>query len=276
VDTPERPALRVPAEAGWPVLGPAEVHVWQMSLQRSPDELESLHALLDADERARVARCRLEADRREMLAARGLLRWVLGGYLGQEPATLRIRRGAGGKPSLVEPRVHFNLSHTRGLALLAVTVDGAVGVDVERVRALADLQEVARHFFSDAERRMLASRSPAEAELGFFRCWTRKEAYVKARGDGLAIPLAAFDVPLEATEEPRPVVSREAGREAHGWYVREVSVDARSGAPVVAAVALRRARWPVRLITWLADGRARDEPERLVRRSHCLTRPARG
>jgi 4'-phosphopantetheinyl transferase len=242
---------RLPEAREWPALGPAEVHIWQLSLRRSPDELEGLHGLLDADERARVARYRLEADRYEALAARGLLRWVLGGYLRQDPATLRFRSGANGKPWLVDSGVQFNLSHTRGLALLAVAIDGAVGVDVERVHAVPDYQDLAHHFFSDAERRVLAGCSRAEAELGFFRCWTRKEAYLKARGDGLAIPLAAFDVPLGTTEEPCPVISREPAPEARGWYVRDVSMEPRPGAAVAAAVALRRPRWQIRPVTWL-------------------------
>lgn len=151
-------------------------------------------ASASSDERVDAARLQLERDRLEHLAARGLTRIVLGAALGVEPGALRFARGAHGRPRLVEPErpIDFNLSHTSGLIALLVGEKAALfGVDVEDTRRRRGLH-LAEDFFAPSEVRAVQLAPPAEAGSVFLRLWTLKEAYIKARGLGLAIPLDSF------------------------------------------------------------------------------------
>jgi 4'-phosphopantetheinyl transferase len=204
-----------------------------------------LYGLLDGQERERVARYRFEHLRAHAIAARGLLRRLLAAYLGREPTELRFQYGPFGKPDLVgDERIFFNVAHSGGRGLYAVSRDGAVGIDIELVRSNLDHRGLGRGTFSVAEQAMLASATDDHAaRQGFFRCWTMKEAYIKARGGGLSIPLDSFDVPLQAGY----VHSREAAPCAHGWYVAPLDV----GPEAAAAVAYRDSACEVRASTGL-------------------------
>ena len=151
--------------------------------------------------RARAARFRFERDRVRFIAARGALRSILARYMGCAPAALAFSYSAYGKPALAEmncaqPALSFNLSHSGDWAMCAVAQDRRVGIDIELLRPELATQSIAEHFFSAAEVTALRSLSPAEQIPAFFRCWTRKEAFVKARGEGLSLPLDRFDVSL--------------------------------------------------------------------------------
>jgi 4'-phosphopantetheinyl transferase len=182
-----------------------EVHVWSASLDVPHETSARLHAALDPDELVRSARFRLERDQRRFVVARGVLRDLLGRYLRLEPGRIRFVYNEFGKPDLgpeFASRVKFNLSHSAGAALIAITAASDVGVDLEYIRAESDYAELARRFFSAAELdslKALPSHLYAEA---FFSCWTKKEAYLKARGEGLSSPLNGFSVPV--TTEPSP------------------------------------------------------------------------
>ena len=181
------------------------VRLWLVDLDQ-PDPADS--ALLSADESARAARLVFERHRLRFIAGRAALRRILAAELGVNPVTLTFRYSAAGKPSLDggASDVHFNLSHSEQWALVAVTCVGAVGVDIERRRPLADVLRLARTAFSDAEVEELSAVSPTDREDAFFHGWTRKEAYLKARGDKLS--LADFDVSLTAD---RPQLLRVSG-----------------------------------------------------------------
>lgn len=184
------------------------VRLWLVDL----DEHEPADsALLSADESARAARFVFERHRFRFIAGRAALRRILAAEVGVNPGTLTFRYSPAGKPSLDggANAVHFNLSHSEQWALVAVTSVGAVGVDIERRRPLADVLRLARTAFSDAEVDELSAVSPAEREDAFFNGWTRKEAYLKARGDQLSS--AAFDVSLAAD---RPQLLRVTGDSA--------------------------------------------------------------
>ena len=170
------------------------VHVWRVELDRVEP------ATLSADERARAARFARDIDRARFVASRTALRRVLGDYLGYAAELVSFRYGARGKPSLdLEPApLDFNLSHSRGVALVAVARARAVGVDVERHRAV-DPDALAASCFSPAEQRALAAIAPRDRLAAFFRGWTRKEALIKAHGDGLYLPLDRFTVSLDDT-----------------------------------------------------------------------------
>jgi 4'-phosphopantetheinyl transferase len=162
-------------------------------------------AILDDEERARAERFSFERDRRRFVARRAFLRRVLAGYTGAAPASLRYHRSSFGKPELVAADgLTFSTSHAAGLAIVAVATHGEVGVDVERLRPMPDALDIARRFFAAAELEHLRSVPTSMRSRAFLRLWTRKEAYVKAVGRGLSMPLADFDV-----------LERAVGRAAH-------------------------------------------------------------
>jgi 4'-phosphopantetheinyl transferase len=183
-----------------------------------------LRGLLSAEERARSGRFVFERDRHRYVAAHGRLREILAGYVGAAPASLTFASSPSGKPALAEPRteLRFNLSHSRGLALVAVTRGREVGVDLEAIRAVEDLDDLAASCFSPAETRALAAVPEGSRLEAFFDGWTRKEAFVKLLGDGLSRPLDSFDVTLGPGEPAR--LLRVAGARAADWAIQQVEV----------------------------------------------------
>jgi len=176
-----------------------EVHSWCASLDVPPETSARLYTTLTPDERTRSARFRFERDRQRFIVARGVLRDILGRYLQTEPRQISLVYNAFGKPDLgteFGARLKFNLSHSAGLALIAIAPASNVGVDLEYIRAQADYTDVARYFFSTAECDYLTALPSHLYPEMFFRCWTKKEACVKACGEGLAIPVNGFSVPL--------------------------------------------------------------------------------
>ena len=182
-----------------PEVAEDEVHVWRADLECEARMLRRLEATLSTDERARANRFLFERDRNHFIATRGILRELLGRYVNSAPERLEFDYASQGKPSLRTelPRtaVRFNVSHSHGMALLAFSVGRQVGVDLELVRKFGG-QEIAERFFSPQEVMELSCLPQSLQDEGFFLCWTRKEAYVKARGEGLNIPLKSFHVTL--------------------------------------------------------------------------------
>jgi 4'-phosphopantetheinyl transferase len=237
-----------PAAAAPPSLAVGEVHVWRVSLERPAGEVDRLAAALAPDEQARADRFRVERARREFVAARAALRGILGGYLAADPARLTFRLGPQGKPSLVDagPALHFNLSHSHGLALVAVTCVGEVGVDVEQVRPLADMLPLAERYFAPAEVQILLAL-PAELQReAFFNAWTRKEAFLKAVGVGLSYGLDRVELTLAPGEPARFLrIEGDTGRAAR-W-----ALHALAPAPGYVAALAREGRIPaVACIDW--------------------------
>ncbi len=188
----------------------AEVHVWLAELEQPARTVEQLAGVLSDDELARARRFYFERDRRRFMVARGVLRKILGWYLALPPARLEFTYGPRGKPFLLAAgdgqRLRFNVSHSQELALFAVTRDRELGVDIEFMRPLDDADAIARHFFSAHEQATLLSLPASLKHQGFYNCWTRKEAYIKATGEGLSQPLDEFDVSL-APGEPAKLLS---------------------------------------------------------------------
>lgn len=183
--------------ARWPRLNADEIHVWCVELDEAADAA-SLAACLSADERERADDLPSSAHRRRFVVARAMLRQLLGRYLDQEPGAVVFARGAHGKPFLPQGGLHFNVSHTQGLALYAIASACEVGVDVEWMRPQVAHERIAARFFSPEEQAMLAHMPAEERRAAFYHIWTRKEAYLKAHGDGLAAGLGTFAVSLEA------------------------------------------------------------------------------
>lgn len=209
------------------------------SLAREPSAAEE--GTLDDDERARAARFVHARDRRRFVVAHAALRSFLAERLEIEPTAVRFSRDSSGKPRLASglPILHFNLSHADDVGLLAATYGSAVGVDVERVRSLPHSEDIADANFTDGERDALRELRPDEWEEGFFRCWTRKEAVVKALGDGLGQPLQTFDVRI--TADAGDLFVRVEGRSA-GWWLRNLPAPA--GFAAAGAVTARAGEEP--------------------------------
>ena len=189
----------VPAPVGLK-LASDDVHLWRASLDCDAPVLSRLETTLSPDEMARANRFVFSTDRNHFVAARGILRELLGTYLMLPPAKLEFRYGSHGKPALdvhvFDSVLQFNLSHSGGVAIYAFSLGRRLGVDVERIRPQLAGEDIARRYFAAREvAELLALPAHLRAE-GFFRCWTRKEAYVKAHGAGLSLPLDSFTVSL--------------------------------------------------------------------------------
>lgn len=183
----------------WPI---EAVHIWEIELEQPPRIVAQLESLLFDDERERAAHFYFERDRRRFTVARGALRRILAGYAGSAPAALRFEYGAHGKPALREPPIlrslHFNLSHSHELALLGVVATRLIGIDLEYVSQLIDLEGLATSFFAPEECAALLSQPPNARPLTFFRHWAAKEAYMKGRGEGMALRSQSFSVTFGA------------------------------------------------------------------------------
>lgn len=171
------------------------VHVWRIGLIQPDAIFEALEDLLAEDEKARAHRFHFVRDRRRFTVARAALRQILAGCLGVDPHSVEFSTGSYGKPHLVEENLRFNLSHSGGLALVAVARDRELGVDIEELRHMDDAEALANRFFSTQEsRKLLMAADSASLMRGFFECWSRKEAFIKALGEGLSHPLDSFEV----------------------------------------------------------------------------------
>ena len=172
------------------VLSKDDVHVWRADLDLPTWRLQPLVQTLSSDEQVRADRFYFEKDRKYFIAGRGLLRTILGHYLDLEPSQLQFSYSSRGKPTLVNTNTPealcFNLSHSNGLALYAVTRSRSIGIDLEHVRPMPDAEKLAKRFFSPHEYAVISTLLPEQKQEAFFNAWTRKEAYLKATGDGLA------------------------------------------------------------------------------------------
>ena len=209
------------------MIGRNEVHIWRADLDRMAQQMPDLLQTLTPDEREKAGGFRFQKDRDHFVVARGLLRVILAGYLQARPQQLRFIYGAHGKPSLADEfgggALQFNLSHSHGQALYAVACRRQVGVDIEQVRSDFTWLEIARRFFSPGEVDTLGSLPPEQQTEAFFNCWTRKEAYIKARGEGLSLPLDQFSVSL-APGEPAALLSCSRPQESLRWSLQGVKV----------------------------------------------------
>jgi 4'-phosphopantetheinyl transferase len=187
--------------------------------------VEGALSLLVDDERDRAERFLVERERRRFIVTRATLRRLLAERLGVPARSLRLTKGSHGKPSLAWPfsesGLQFNVSHSGNVAAYAFAYRAAVGIDVEAIRPMADAADIARRFFSRNERKDFFSLDPVDRCVAFFRCWTRKEAFIKAIGEGLSHPLAAFDVSLKPGEPARLLRVGDFPGEQSGWLLGE-------------------------------------------------------
>jgi len=216
-----------------------EVHVWRAQLELPSSQGQWLRGLLTGDELDRANRFSFEMDRQRFIAARGILRSILSRYIPIYPGHLRFYYDQYGKPFL-DPEfssylLNFNLSHSGSMALYAITRNMEVGVDVERVRSDFEYEEIAERFFSANEVAILRT-IPTEKKLeAFYDCWTRKEAYIKAHGKGLSLPLDSFDVSFAPGEPPMLLITKDEPQECSLWTLLEL----RPGLGYIGALAVK-------------------------------------
>jgi len=237
---------------GVPRLGKGDVHVWRACIDLTAQRIQALVELLTADEIDRMARFRVPRDRDRFVAARGLLRSCLAYYCDTHPGRLRFRYGARGKPAVdagSDEAIRFSVSHADGMVLYAVARDGEVGVDLEPRRPHPMDASVARRYFSQREYATLSQLPPAMRPDAFIRCWTRREACLKAQGEGLSSPPQEIDASILGGAPM--AVGRSEGIEVipwrcDRWRVRDLDVDP----DYLAAVAVHGAAHRLSFFAW--------------------------
>jgi 4'-phosphopantetheinyl transferase len=241
------------------ILHDDEVHVWHVDLIAWEKAAGSLFELLDSQERERAARFKFPGPRNQFVISRALLRRALGRYLGIEAREVRFRTTANGKPELAAESglrlddhrnddLRFNLSHTEGVTVFAIARHRQVGVDVERIRMDTNAMELAERFFSHPEVQWLRSQPASEQIPAFFSCWTGKEAYIKAHGEGLSMPLSSFGV-LPASAGASSKLQLEVydhPEETRRWSIWQLEL----GSGLRAALAVEGESCRVRLGQW--------------------------
>ena len=229
-----------------------EVHVWIAFLDRRQSELSFFQSILAQDEISRADRFHFQKDRERFVAGRGILRMILSSYVGVAPGEILFTYGNHGKPWLSRQDgragVQFNLAHSDGTAIYAITLNGAVGVDIESIKYQIPFKDIAEHFFSAAEQTALRGLPQEMQRIAFYKCWTRKEAFIKALGDGLTCPLADFDVSLVPGQPARLLNVGWAPEEASRWCIKDIdAVPGFSAAMVFSGSQCRMhvSQWPL-------------------------------
>ena len=201
-------------------LSPGEIHIWSLRLDPPPEMVERLGRPLAADEWERANRFRFDRHRRQYVVGRGALLTLEAAYTGTRPELVQFRYGDRGKPYVAHPAgdLELNLSNSDEMALVGFVRGVEIGVDIELLKPMPDCEQISERFFSVSERDVLRALPADRKEEAFFNCWTRKEAYLKAVGTGLAAPLDSFDVTLAPGEPPRMLTLEGEAERAARWY----------------------------------------------------------
>ncbi len=225
------------------------IRVWTIPLVIDPAELARLGGLLSDPERARAARYLPAPAREQFTITRACLRLLLGRYLGVAPGCVEFGTSDTGKPTLPGTGLSFNVSHTQGLALIAVAAGLEVGVDVERVRAQPNHLDMATRYFTPGESQRLNALPPTESERAFFHVWTRKEAFLKAIGLGLSHGLERFEVSVPP-DEPCRLLHIDGNADA---AARWTLLNLEPAAGYVAALAVEGTGYEVEMSSWTGE-----------------------
>ena len=199
-----------------------EIHLWEFAADFSESTFATVSSCLSEEEQARAATFHFERDSRRFSSVRGALRSILAGYTGLAPREIEFSYSEHGKPKLlIAPlNVCFNVSHSGDRAMIAVALARDLGVDIEAHRANVEIDQLSERFFSAREREVLRSLPPAKRTLAFYRCWTLKEAFLKAQGVGLSRSLGSFDVDLNTGQGL--LATRPDPDEAKRWSLIEL------------------------------------------------------
>ncbi len=221
------------------------VHLWTLALDPSPEAVETAYGMLSADERERADRLARVPVRDRFVLARSGLRRLLAQYLDTDPATPSFSYTEHGKPYLEDSDLSFNLSHSGDLAAYAVAAGRSVGVDVEFLGRRVSREQVAKRFFASEECAALESAAEGDRDRVFFSIWTLKEAYLKARGQGISVPLDGFAVRPEGANS---LLLRQDGDPEAGERWKLVAVNLES--EYVAAVCADGRDWQLERLSW--------------------------
>lgn len=213
-----------------------DVHLWRIDLDLAPQQTSRLQETLSPEETAQAIKFQFERDRRRFRVAQGALRAILSRYLGCTPRQVNYRYTSKGKPFLVNSTdLYFNLSHSHERALIAVAHLHPIGIDIEQIRPLENLDAMARQCFSESEYQQFTALTASNNLQAFFNAWTRKESFIKAIGDGLSYPLANFDVSLRPGDPAKLLAIAGDSCEARAWTLLEVE----AGVGYAATLAVR-------------------------------------
>jgi 4'-phosphopantetheinyl transferase len=233
------------------LLGSTEIHVWHTDLKAHEAAIDKLSSLLDHHEQKRAARFLVPEPRIQFILSRAFLRIALGQYLQIEPREVHFRTAEHGKPELAaEDDLYFNLSHTEGTTMIALTRAGRVGIDVERIRENLDPLQLGTRFFSAKESEWLRSQPADQRFAAFFACWTAKEAYIKACGAGLSAPLDGFAVIPRSSAGELHLEIYGKPEESAGWSMWQFDL----GPDLRSAVAVEAVDCQIRIGRWSAAG----------------------
>ncbi len=198
------------------------VHIWRSPLANTSELNPAFWPSLSEDEQIRANRFHFRQHRLEYVDGRGKLRHLLGQYLGKSPAEIVFEYGKQDKPFLLDSKLKFNISHSHGLALFAFALDMEIGIDLEKIDPKIDIIQLCKQFFSPKETQTILKLSPAEQIQAFFTCWTRKEAFIKAKGQGLSLPLDQFEVSI-LPEDPVQLLATDWDKtEINDWFLYDI------------------------------------------------------
>jgi 4'-phosphopantetheinyl transferase len=219
-----RSCLRVPPV---PQFSPSSIHLWEFPLTSPDPAFNDYAALLSADEERRAERFHFDRDRNRFTIGRGVMRSILGAYARKRPGDLLFDYSRYGKPSLRNAAIdiRFSVSHSGDLAMLAVALNRDLGVDIENIRQDVETDHLAERFFSPRERESLRALPAAQRVAAFFRCWTCKEAFLKAQGFGLSRSLDSFDVEVDPAHPARLLATRPDATEAASWFLHDLEAE---------------------------------------------------
>jgi len=206
-----------------------EVHLWHAKLDQSYEWIKKLTHVLSSEEKKRAERFHFDKDRKRFIVTHGVLRTILSLYLDVEPSCLQIGCQSHGKPYVVEKlndeEICFNLTHSHSLLLFAFTRSRQIGVDIEYVRPIPEADQIVARFFSPNEHAMWQQLSEDQKQQAFFNCWTCKEAYIKAIGEGLSMPLDQFDVSFAIGKQIAFLSAKETSDRSYNWLFRAIQPD---------------------------------------------------
>jgi 4'-phosphopantetheinyl transferase len=206
-----------------PDLPERQVNIWTLDTRVSNDVTAQFEEVLAPDESERAAQFRADHQRESYILARGVVRFLLGYYLAVDPRSIRFAYGPNGKAALVPPdSVQFNVTHSADMAAIALARGCDVGIDLEQIRPLKELEQIADRFLCAKEAAEINSLPPGEREKAFFSCWTRKEAYVKAIGAGLEKPLKSFRIAETAGSAGELELYDEEGTSSEPWTIQDI------------------------------------------------------
>jgi 4'-phosphopantetheinyl transferase len=231
-------------------LSKKDIHLWRADLSLPDRSIQQFNQILSNDEKMKAERFHFEKDRKKFIIGVGILRTILGCYIGVEPCELRFCFGKHGKPGLSDAfgnkKIHFNMSHSEDLALYGFTRDHEIGLDIEFIRDIPEMDKIAEQFFSIKENDVLRSLPDNKKKEAFFNCWTRKEAFIKAIGEGLSYPLSKLAVSLTPDEPSRVLTIDEDSERASKWFMWSL----RPALGFTAAFAIQGHDWRLHFWQW--------------------------